>query len=108
MTRGEFRDSTSRYMCTIPIVFIQYCCSSLPVVAVGSAYSRSLRVAAPLGTVASALRHALRLRTAAPARAARTTRAPAALCVWNGPVRPRRDDPVCRENGYIVVKTDIY
>ena len=50
MTRGEFRDSTSRYMCTIPIVFIQYCCSSLPVVAVGSAYSRSLRVAAPLGT----------------------------------------------------------
>ena len=56
MTRGEFRDSTSRYMCTIPIVFIQYCCSSLPVVAVGSAYSRSLRVAAPLGTVASALR----------------------------------------------------
>ena len=44
----------------------------------------------------------------APARAARTTRAPAALCVWNGPVRPRRDDPVCRENGYILVKTDIY
>lgn len=41
----------------------------------------------------------------APARAARTTRAPAALCVWNGPVRPRRDDPVCRENGYILVKT---
>ena len=33
---------------------------------------------------------------------------PPALCVWNGPVRPRRDDPVCRENGYIVVKTDIY
>ena len=97
MTRGEFRDSTSRYMCTIPIVFIQYCCSSLPVVAVGSAYSRSLRVAAPLGTI-----------TRTRARAARTTRAPAALCVWNGPVRPRRDDPVCRENGYILVKTDIY
>lgn len=30
---------------------------------------------------------------------------PPALCVWNGPVRPRRDDPVCRENGYILVKT---
>ena len=108
MTRGEFRDSTSRYMCTIPIVFIQYCCSSLPVVAVGSAYSRSLRVAAPLGTVASALRHALRLRTRAGARGAYDACPRRAVRVERPGASARRDDPVCRENGYIVVKTDKY
>ena len=82
----------------------------------GSAYSRSLRVAAPLGTGGMTggygrprrYDYAMDYAYARARAARRTTRAPAALCVWNGPVRPRRDDPVCRENGYIVVKTDIY
>ena len=95
MTRGEFRDSTSRYMCTIPIVFIQYCYSSLPVVAVGSAYSRSLRVAAPLGT--GGYGRSRRYRITYPRAARRATRAcprrAVRVCVWNGPVRPRRTNP---------------